>query len=98
MPWTAAEIPDQRGRTALITGANSGLGLESARALAAKGARVLLACRSLEKANAAAAALRSDTGGELIPLELDLADLESVRRAAAQVEQLKKNLLQLEGK
>ena len=88
VPWTAAEIPDQRGRTALITGANSGLGLESARALAAKGARVLLACRSLEKANAAAAALRSDTGGELIPLELDLADLESVRRAAAQVEQL----------
>ena len=87
VPWIAAEIPDQRGRTALITGANSGLGLESARALAAKGARVLLACRSLEKANTTAAALRSDTGGELIPLELDLADLESVRRAAAQVEQ-----------
>ena len=88
VPWTAADIPDQRGRTALITGANSGLGLESARALAAKGARVLLACRSLEKANAAAAALQEDSCGELIPLELDLADLESVQRAAAQVEQL----------
>ena len=88
VPWTAADIPDQRGRTALITGANSGLGLESARALAAKGATVLLACRSLEKASSTAAALRSETGGALIPLELDLADLKSVQRAAAEVERL----------
>ncbi len=88
VPWTAADIPDQRGRTALITGANSGLGLESARALAAKGATVLLACRSFEKANKTAAALHAETGGTLIPLELDLADLESVQRAAAQVEGL----------
>ena len=88
MPWTTADIPDQRGRTALITGTNSGLGLESARVLAAKGATVLLACRSLEKANSTAAALRSETGGALIPLELDLADLGSVQRAAAQVERL----------
>ena len=88
MPWTAVDIPDQRGRTALITGANSGLGLESARALAAKGATVLLACRSFEKANKTAAALHEETGGTLIPLELDLADLESVQRAAAQVEGL----------
>ena len=88
VPWTTADIPDQRGRTALITGANSGLGLESARALAAKGATVLLACRSLDKASSTAAALRSETGGALIPLELDLADLESVQRAAAQVEGL----------
>ena len=75
VPWTAADIPDQRGRTALITGANSGLGLESARALAARGATVLLACRSFEKANKTAAALHAETGGTLIPLELDLADL-----------------------
>ena len=88
VPWTAADIPDQRGRTALITGANSGLGLESARALAAKGATVLLACRSFEKANRTAAALHAETGGTLIPLELDLADLESVQRASAQVEGL----------
>ena len=88
VPWTAADIPDQRGRTALITGANSGLGLESARALAAKGATVLLACRSFEKANKTAAALHEETGGTLIPLELDLADLESVQRASAQVEGL----------
>ncbi|WP_415400186.1 oxidoreductase [Synechococcus sp. W4D4] len=88
MPWTAAEIPDQRGRTALITGANSGLGLESARALATKGATVLLACRSLEKATTTASALQAETGAELIPLELDLADLGSVQRAAAQVQSL----------
>ena len=88
VPWTAADIPDQRGRTALITGANSGLGLESARSLAAKGATVLLACRSFEKANKTAADLHEETGGTLIPLELDLADLESVQRAAAQVEGL----------
>ena len=61
VPWTAADIPDQRRRTALITGANSGLGLESTRALAAKGATVLLACRSLEKASSTAAALHSET-------------------------------------
>jgi NAD(P)-dependent dehydrogenase (short-subunit alcohol dehydrogenase family) len=53
MPWTAADIPDQSGRIALITGANSGLGLESARALAARGATVVLACRSLTKAEQA---------------------------------------------
>jgi protochlorophyllide reductase len=85
MPWTCADIPDQQGRTALITGANSGLGLETARALAGKGARVLLACRSLEKAEAACQDLVSTNGGEAIPLELDLADLQSVREAAARV-------------
>ena len=47
--WTAADIPDQTGRTVLITGANSGLGLRSAEALAAKGARVLLACRNADQ-------------------------------------------------
>ena len=85
MPWTCADIPDQSGRTALITGANSGLGLETARALAQRGARVVLACRSLAKAEAACQELGANGGGELIPLELDLADLVSVRRGAAAV-------------
>jgi protochlorophyllide reductase len=85
MPWTLADCPDQQGRTALITGANSGLGLETARALAQRGARVVLACRSLAKAKAARQELAAEREGELIPLELDLADLASVRRGAAAV-------------
>jgi protochlorophyllide reductase len=85
MAWTGADIPDQSGRTALITGANSGLGLESVRALAQRGARVVLACRSLAKAEAACRELAAEGGGELIPLELNLADLASVRHGAAQV-------------
>jgi protochlorophyllide reductase len=85
VPWTASDIPDQSGRTALITGANSGLGLETARELTQKGARVFLACRSLEKAKAAQATLAATAQAELIPLALDLADLNSVRRAIDQV-------------
>ena len=50
--WTTAQMPDQHGRTALVTGANSGLGLISARELARKGASVVLACRNTEKGEA----------------------------------------------
>ena len=89
MRSTCDNIPDQQGRTALITGANSGLGLETARALAAKGARVVMACRSQAKAEAACQELRGDNGGsgggELIPLELNLADLASVHQGAQAV-------------
>ena len=84
-PWTCADIPDQSGHTALITGANSGLGLETARTLAQRGARVVLACRTLERAEQARQALLRDSLGELISLQLDLADLVSVRRGAAQL-------------
>jgi hypothetical protein len=52
--WTATHIPDQTGRVAVITGANTGLGYETATALAAKGARVVLAVRNLDKGKAAA--------------------------------------------
>ena len=84
--WTAAAMPDQSGRLALVTGANSGLGLESARALAASGATVVLACRSLAKAEQARAQLLSAAQPAPIEvLELDLADLASVVRAAATV-------------
>jgi protochlorophyllide reductase len=81
-------MPGQQGRVVLITGANSGLGLESARALVAAGATVLLACRSLAKADAARRELLvAAGGGALDVLELDLADLHSVVAAARQVQE-----------
>ena len=85
MAWTRAQMPPLQGRTALVTGANSGLGLETARALAAQGATVLLACRSLAKAEHTQAQLMAEGLSGLEPLELDLADLASVRSAAARV-------------
>ncbi|MEA2422219.1 MAG: hypothetical protein QOF55_1318 [Thermoleophilaceae bacterium] len=84
MPWTAADIPDQDGREAVVTGANSGLGLQIALELARNGARVVLACRDTAKGDAAAERIRSsvpDAGLEVA--RLDLADLASVRDFAA---------------
>jgi NAD(P)-dependent dehydrogenase (short-subunit alcohol dehydrogenase family) len=74
MPWTAADIPDQAGRTVVITGANSGLGLVTARTLAERGARVVCACRNVAKGRDAVAGLP----GNLEVRSLDLADLSSV--------------------
>jgi NAD(P)-dependent dehydrogenase (short-subunit alcohol dehydrogenase family) len=76
--WTAEQIPDQTGRTAVVTGANSGLGLSTARELARAGAHVVLACRNLEKGEAALQEVGS--GAELE--QLDLASLESVKAFA----------------
>ena len=56
--WTQSDIPDQTGRVAIVTGANSGIGLETARELARKGAQVVLACRSPERAEEALADIR----------------------------------------
>lgn len=81
MTWSEADIPDLSGRTVLITGANSGLGLRSAQVLAGKGAHVFVGARSLERGRAAIAAI--DGAAEL--LEIDLADLASVRKAANEV-------------
>lgn len=84
-PWTFDSIPDQSGRTAIVTGANSGIGYEAARALARKGAHVILACRDLARAEAAARRLRDERpAGRVEVLRLDLSDLESVREFAAQ--------------
>lgn len=82
--WTHNDIPDLSGKTALVTGANSGLGLATAQALAAKNARVILGCRGAAKAEAAMAQIRTvSPQAQLDYLELDLSDLASVRRAAA---------------
>jgi NAD(P)-dependent dehydrogenase (short-subunit alcohol dehydrogenase family) len=88
--WTADRIPDQSGRTAVVTGANSGLGLVTARELARKGAHVVMGVRSMEKGDAAAAAILGDVPGARLEVRrLDLADLASVREfAAAQHEPL----------
>lgn len=83
--WSTDDIPDQSGRTVLITGANSGLGLHSARALVARGATVLMACRSPERGEAAAADIRQAGDGKAELVVLDLTDLASVRRAAGEV-------------
>jgi len=81
--WTAGDIPDQTGRTALVTGANSGLGFATSAALAGKGARVLMACRSPERAEAALERLRTRVPGAAVELvALDLASLASVHQAA----------------
>ena len=82
--WTAADIPDQTGRTIVITGANSGLGLRSAEALAAKGARVLLACRNATKAATALESVKAKATGATPEVRtLDLQSLASVRDCAS---------------
>jgi NAD(P)-dependent dehydrogenase (short-subunit alcohol dehydrogenase family) len=82
--WTAEQIPDLSGKTLIVTGGNSGLGLEASRALARHGARVVLACRNPEKASAALAEIRAaDPRADVEAMALDLASLASVRAFAS---------------
>lgn len=82
--WTFDDIPDQTGRTAIVTGANTGLGLETARMLALKGAKVVLACRDLDKGKAALERIQSaKPAGSATLAALDLSDLDSVAGFAA---------------
>jgi NAD(P)-dependent dehydrogenase (short-subunit alcohol dehydrogenase family) len=79
-------MPDQRGRTALITGANSGLGFQAATGLARKGAVVILACRDAGKAAIAAARISDAAPGGVTEVQrLDLGSLDSVRAAADEI-------------
>ena len=86
MSWTEADIPDQSGRIAVVTGANGGLGLETARALAAAGAHVVMAARNQAKAAEAEADIRGGApDASLEVVELDLASQASVREAAERI-------------
>lgn len=83
--WTADDIPDQTNKVVVITGANSGLGYETSKALAAKGATVVMACRNMEKGERALQSIRQQTPvANLELMQLDLSDLESVASFAEQ--------------
>lgn len=84
--WTAADVPDQSGRVAIVTGANSGLGYDTAAVLADKGAHVVLAVRNLDKGRQAVDQIKSGSPNADVTLqELDLSSLNSVRKAAAEL-------------
>lgn len=84
--WTADDISDQSGRIAVVTGANSGLGFETAAALGAHGGTVVMAARNADRLQAAMAELRRrHPGADLEPTVVDLASLASVREAAARI-------------
>lgn len=84
--FTDQDIPDQTGRTFVVTGANTGLGFEAAKALAAHNARVVIACRSSQKAEAARDNILAEhPDADLAVVELDLSSLASVRQAAGEL-------------
>ncbi|ANW67488.1 short-chain dehydrogenase [Mycobacterium sp. djl-10] len=86
--WTENDVPDQSGRTAVVTGANTGLGFETAKVLAARGATVVIAVRNVEKGNAAAAQILGAVPRADITVQpLDLGSLQSVRTAAAELKE-----------
>lgn len=86
MAWSLSDIPDQTGRVAVVTGANSGLGLESARALAGAGAHVVMCARNPEKGQAALESVKETHPEASVELTLlDLASLSSIERAAAEI-------------
>lgn len=83
--WTAEDIPDQTGKVAIVTGSNTGIGFDTARMLAANGAKVIMAVRTPDKGEEAAEKIREkNVDADLLVSELDLADLASVKKFAEQ--------------
>lgn len=81
--WDVADMPDLTGKVAIVTGANSGIGFEAAKALAQKGAHVVMACRNMEKGHNALVSLKqADPSASVEVMELDLSSLQSVRAFA----------------
>lgn len=86
MTWTEKDVPDESGRIAIVTGSNTGLGYDTARVLAARGARVVMAVRDTAKGEQAAARIRRLSGAADVTVhKLDLGSLASVRTAAAEL-------------
>ena len=84
--WTEGSVPSQTGRTAVVTGGNTGIGFEAARVLAARGASVVLAVRNLDKGKDAAVRINATTPGADVTVQrLDLSSLDSVRAAAEEL-------------
>jgi len=84
--WTSDDVPGQHGRLAVVTGANTGLGFETARVLAARGASVVLAVRDTEKGKLAAARIADTAPGANVTVQpLDLTSLDSIRAAAGEL-------------
>src|SRR5260370_15494371 len=84
--WTSEDVPGQQGRLAVVTGANTGLGFETARVLAARGASAVLAVRDTEKGKRAAARIAGTAPGAYLTVQpLYLTSLESIRAAASEL-------------
>jgi NAD(P)-dependent dehydrogenase (short-subunit alcohol dehydrogenase family) len=83
--WTPGRLPDLTGKTYLITGGNSGIGFDAAKMLGEAGGDIVIACRSPQKAEAAAEELRKTVKGTVETVTLDLSDLSAVRRAAGEI-------------
>src|SRR3981081_4571963 len=84
--WASGDVPGQQGRLAVVTGANTGLGVETAQVLAARGASVVLAVRDIEKGKRAAARIAGTAAGADVMVQpLDLTSLDSIRAAAAEL-------------
>jgi len=86
--WTTSDIPDLSGKTIIITGANSGLGLEATKAFAAKNAKVIMACRTVNKGELAKAhIIETYPAADITVVRLDLSDLSSIHSFSSKIKQ-----------